>query len=165
MLELNQCQSVFVLWRLAGCRLWLFILRKEALRKSKLRDGQMMTENFKYQENISKMKISQSRTNFQMRSKMLDIKFNYSAKYEKDLWLCDTCCSAIETQSHMVFCPAYASFREGKDLKSDDDLIAYVQNVMKVRTKLNLKKWEIWWPHVVAALASSQVMVEVSPVA
>ena len=51
-------------------------LRKEALSKSKLRDGHMMTEYFKCQEYISKMKISQSRTNFQMRSKMLDIKFN-----------------------------------------------------------------------------------------
>ena len=117
-------------------------LRKVAKSKSKLRDGHIMTENFKCQDyiHISKMKISQSRTNFQMRSKMLDIKFNYSAKYEKDLWLCDSCCSAIETQSHILFCPAYASFREGKDLKSYDDLNAYVQNVMKVRTKLNLKK-------------------------
>ena len=71
---------------------------------------------------------------------MVDAKFNFSAKYEKELWRCDSCLSAIETQSHLMFCPAYASLRVGKDLKNDDHIIDYMQGIMDVRTKLNLRK-------------------------
>ena len=86
------------------------------------------------------MNLSNARLKFNLRSKMLDIKFNYSAKYEKELWLCDSCCSSIETQSHLLFCPAYSTLREGKDLSNDDHLIAYIQSVMQIRTKLKLRK-------------------------
>ena len=71
---------------------------------------------------------------------MLDVKFNFSAKYEKELWKCDSCASAIESQSHVMYCPAYAKLRSGKDLKSDKDLLTYIQQVMDIRTKLKLKK-------------------------
>ena len=88
------------------------------------------------------MNLYDSRLNFQIRSKMLDVKFNFSAKHEHELWECDSCCSSIETQSHLLYCPAYASLREGKDIKNDEHLISYIREVMNVRTKLNLRKWE-----------------------
>ena len=103
--------------------------------KSKLKDGPMMGESY-----ISDLTLHKARMKFQMRSKMVDAKFNFSAKYEKELWRCDSCLSAIETQSHLLFCPAYSSLRIGKDLKNDDHLIDYMQSVMDVRTKLNLRK-------------------------
>ena len=62
---------------------------------------------------------------------MLDTKMNYSAKYEKELWKCDSCRSAVESQSHLLFCLAYASLKEGKSLNDDQDLIDYIQNVYK----------------------------------
>ena len=71
---------------------------------------------------------------------MLDTKMNFSAKYEKELWKCDSGISAIESQSHLLFCPAYAHLREGKSLSDDQDLIEYIQNVLRIRTKLNLRK-------------------------
>ena len=77
---------------------------------------------------------------FQIRSKMVDVKFKFSAKYEKKLWKCDSCLSAIETKSHLLFCPAYSSLRVGTNLKNHDHLIDYMQSVMDVRTKLNLRK-------------------------
>jgi hypothetical protein len=115
-------------------------LKQEISSKSKLKDGPMAKEDFESKEYLAKMTLESSRMNFKLRSKMLDVKFNYSAKHEKELWLCDSCCSSIETQSHLLFCPAYSTLREGKDLLNDDHLIEYVQEVMNVRTKMNLRK-------------------------
>ena len=100
----------------------------------------MSKEDFKIKDYLGKMTLDKSRMNFKMRSKMMDVKFNYSAKHEKELWLCDSCCSSIETQSHLLFCPAYSTLREGKDLLNDDHLIEYVQKVMHIRSKMNLRK-------------------------
>ena len=108
--------------------------------KSKLKDGDMTKESFERKDYLTRMNLTNSRVKFNIRSKMLDIKFNYSAKYERELWLCDSCCSSIETQSHMLFCPAYSTLREGKDLSNDDHLTGYIQNVMQIRTKLKLRK-------------------------
>ena len=115
-------------------------LKEIILVKSKLKDGPMATENFEQKEYLTTMKLPESRVKFQLRSKMLDAKMNYSAQHEKELWKCDSCRSAIESQSHLLFCPAYASLREGKSLKNDEDLIEYIQNVLRIRTKLNLRK-------------------------
>ena len=73
---------------------------------------------------------------------MLDVKYNYShdPKYQKDLWKCDSCESSIETQEHILWCPAYSELRKDKDINNDHDLITYIKNVMKVREKLNLTK-------------------------
>ena len=46
----------------------------------------------------------------------------------------------IETQDHILWCPAYHELREGKSLESDKDLIEYFGKVMKIREKLNLNK-------------------------
>ena len=100
----------------------------------------MKNESFEAKEYLSTMNLYNARTKFRMRSNMIDVKFNFSSKYESELWLCDSCQSSIESQSHLLFCPAYASLREGKDLKNDEHLIKYIQNVMEIRTKLNLRK-------------------------
>ena len=115
-------------------------LKKIIEQKSKLRNGPIIEENFERKDYLSKMNLYDSRLNFQIRSKMLDVKFNFSAKHEHELWECDSCCSSIETQSHLLYCPAYASLREGKDIKNDEHLISYIREVMNVRTKLNLRK-------------------------
>ena len=112
-------------------------LKQNMSPKSKLRDGSAMEETFDRKEYLSTLNLHDSRIKFQLRSKMLDVKFNYSTKHEHELWLCDSCCSSIETQSHLLFCPAYASLREGKNIKNDDHLIEYIKTVMSIRTKLN----------------------------
>ena len=114
--------------------------KRTFVNKSKPKESEMPKERFARKEYITKMNLNNARTKFNLRSKMLDIKFNYSAKYEKELWLCDSCCSSIETQSHLLFCPAYSTLRVGKDLSNDDHLIAYIQSVMHIRTKLRLRK-------------------------
>jgi len=73
---------------------------------------------------------------------MLDVKFNYKndPKYRAKLWVCDSCESAIDTQSHILWCPSYAELREDKSLNNDNDLIEYLINVFKIRDKLKLNK-------------------------
>ena len=115
-------------------------LKSEISRKSKLVDGPMVNESFERQEYISRLSLQKSRNQFKIRSKMLDVKFNYSAKYEHELWRCDSCCSAIETQTHILYCPAYLNLRSGKDLKSDKDLLDYIKKVMEIRISLKLNK-------------------------
>ena len=73
---------------------------------------------------------------------MLDVKFNYKNNpiHSAKLWLCDSCETSIDTQSHILWCPSYAKLREGKDIRSDEDLINYLKSVMKIRDKLKLIK-------------------------
>ena len=88
------------------------------------------------------MTVAEARLNFKLRSQMLDVKFNYShdPSFKRDLWKCDSCESSIESQSHILWCPAYSDLRIGKDIDNDKDLIEYVKIVMSVRQKLNLTK-------------------------
>ena len=54
--------------------------------------------------------------------------------------MCDSCEKAVDTQAHILWCPAYMNLREGKDINSDDDLIEYIGKVMMIREKLNLRR-------------------------
>ena len=55
----------------------------------------------------------------------IDVKWNYKSDPQnmRDLWRCDSCKSNIETQKHILWCPAYVDLRAGKNLKEDKDLI------------------------------------------
>ena len=73
---------------------------------------------------------------------MIDAKFNLKNKtdYKAALWLCDSCESAIENQSHLMWCPAYQHVREGKEMSSDTDLVNYVRKVLQIRQELKLRR-------------------------
>ena len=89
------------------------------------------------------MTVEDARTNFSIRSFMYRAKFNYRSdpKNSDDLWKCSSCMSGhIESQSHILYCEAYSELRAGKDLKSDEDLVQYMKNVLIIREKLNLNK-------------------------
>ena len=93
-------------------------LKDEMKDYSKLRDGPMMHEKFEMQDYVKQMKIEDARVNFSLKSKMYKAKFNYKndPKYSADLWRCSSCMSGhIETQSHILYCDAYADLRADKD--------------------------------------------------
>ena len=73
---------------------------------------------------------------------MIDAKMNFKNKdnYSKELWQCDSCEKSIESQSHLLWCPAYANLRDGKNLRDDKDLIVYIKKVMQVREELMLRR-------------------------
>ena len=104
--------------------------------KSKIEEGWQRRE---YLEN---KKIHEARAMFRFRSKMADCKMNYpnEPRFKKDLWMCDSCRSAIDSQSHVMICPAYKELREGKDINDDGDVANYLAAVLQIRTKLGLRK-------------------------
>ena len=65
------------------------------------------------------MTMKDSQTYFKYRSHMTDVKFNYKhdAKHIEELWRCDSCLSAIDTQSHILWCPTYLTFKIWENLK------------------------------------------------
>ena len=83
---------------------------------------------------ITEMKLREARTLFRVRSSMIPVKMNMKSntKYAQELWKCDDCMS-MDSQSHILWCPAYAPLREGKTLSNDLDLVHYFQAVIKIR--------------------------------
>ena len=102
----------------------------------------MSGEIFETKDYLKNMTLENARTKFKLRTEMLNVKFNYKhmAQNEKTLWQCDSCQTSIETQSHIMWCPAYSELRVGKNVNNDDDLIEYVKKVMKIREKLDIIK-------------------------
>ena len=101
-----------------------------------------MEEHFEKKDFIQNLLAENAREMFKFRSRMFNVKWNYKSdpKYSSDLWKCSSCQSAIETQNHVLFCPAYSTLREGKDVKNDKDLTDYLKQVLKIRDKLNFTK-------------------------
>ena len=104
----------------------------------------MTSEKFEIQQYIKDMMVEDARTNFALRSFMFKgAKFNYRSdpKNSAELWQCGSCMSGyIESQSHILYCEAYADLRIGKNINNDKDLVSYMKNVLIVREKLNLNK-------------------------
>ena len=115
-------------------------LKQKMENLSKLKDK--VDESFQQKEYLNSCNIFESRTMFRARSKMLECKMNFShdPKFSKDLWMCDSCKRAIDTQSHVMICPAYSKLREGKDVNCDEDLVKYLVEVMKIRERMGFRK-------------------------
>ena len=58
-------------------------------------------------------------------------------KNKESLWQC-TGCGNIDSQAHILWCPAYKELREGKSMESDEDVVEYIQKVLDIRDKLDL---------------------------
>ena len=109
----------------------------------KLEKSLLVEETFQRRDYINNMLPPDARTMFKYRSSMTEhVKMNYSSdsKYKADLWKCDSCQVAIDTQQHVLWCPSYSELRVGKDLSSNRDLTEYLRDVLLIREKLNLLK-------------------------
>ena len=102
----------------------------------------MTEERFEKRDYVQKMTMIDAQTWFKYRAHMTEIKYNYKndPKFSKELWKCDSCMSAIETQSHILWCPAYQELRAGQSMDSDADLVNYIKEVLKIREHLNILK-------------------------
>ena len=115
-------------------------LKKEFMTFSKLRGQKNEDENeLSVKDYIKTMTLRNARTFFRIRSNMVDVKMNQksNSNYANDLWKCDYCFS-LDSQSHIMWCPAFSSLREGKNLQNDLDLVSYFQDVMKIRENQSL---------------------------
>ena len=132
---------------------WKTIIKKEAkkqnekLLKKMIEKGSklevMKNESYGKKAYLTEMSFYDARINFSLRARMFDCKMNSmnNPAYKSDLWRCDSCQSCIDSQSHILYCPAYKKLREGKKLSSDEDIVSYYREVLQIRMKLNLNKW------------------------
>ena len=111
-------------------------IKDEFCTYSKLKDHDM-DEVLNLKEYATSMNLRNARTMFRWRSHMVDAKMNKKSdkQYAKDLWKCDYCLS-LDSQSHIIWCPAFASLRVDKNLHDDLDLVQYIQAVMRIRNGL-----------------------------
>ena len=95
---------------------------------------EMKDESFMQSEYLSNLSLEQARIMFRVRTRMIKCKWNHkSSKLNKaTLWKCEEC-GNIDSQSHILNCPAYQDLRAGKDLKSDIDVANYFKEVLKLR--------------------------------
>ena len=96
------------------------------------------TEKFGAKGYIQDKCVEDARTQFRIRTNMIDIKMNFKSdpRNSRELWRCDGCRRTVESQPHILHCPAYKTLREGRDVNVDKDLIKYVQDVLVVREKM-----------------------------
>ena len=102
----------------------------------------MNNEKCELKEYFTKLTVEDARLKFRLRTMMVEAKFNFKNKkeYSNDLWVCDSCSTNIETQSHLLWCPAYQNLRENKSLDNDQDLINYIKKVLEIRDELKLRR-------------------------
>ena len=103
---------------------------------SKLRDGPMRQESFGLQDYLKEMNLTDARTKFRLKSNMTKVKMNMKSdpKFAAELWACSGC-GKLDSQSHIMWCPSFASLREGLDVSNDRDVIHYFQEVFKIRER------------------------------
>ena len=118
------------------------LLKNEIKSKDYKKIKQFLSENFELKEYFKIYNVEDIRLKFRIRTMMVDAKTNFKNKkeYSSDLWLCDSCSSSIETQSHLLWCPAYQNLRENKNLNNDRDLINYIRKVLEIRQDLKLRR-------------------------
>ena len=109
-------------------------IKKEMIGYSKLKEIGASKEGLEVKDYIKKMSLRDSRTMFRIRSSMINVKMNRKSdkKFANDLWKCDYC-KSLDSQSHILWCPAFSPLREGKSLDCDRDLVKYFQEVMRIR--------------------------------
>ena len=111
---------------------------------SKLKSDKFQLEEFSLKSYIIDLNLKMARTNFCVRSLTLPLKMNMKSdkKFAAEMWRCDSCYSSgpapglslcPETTSHVLWCPAYASLREGLSLDRDEDVCKYFQAVLRIR--------------------------------
>ena len=104
------------------------------LNYSKLKEIGKSEESLGIKDYLKNMSLRDSRTMFRIRSFMTNVKMNKKSDktYAEALWKCDFC-KSLDSQSHILWCPAFSPLREGKSLNSDLDLVKYFQEVMRIR--------------------------------
>ena len=102
---------------------------------SALRDEMRKRNSYFFNETLEN-----ARSLFRFRVDLLDAKMNFKGKYKNDSYLCDSCESESDLNTHVLFCPAYISLRQNKSLNCDRHLAIYLQQVLEIRTNLRLNR-------------------------
>ena len=101
--------------------------------------NEMKTEKYGQKEYLEEMDLNKARLFFRIRTRMIKCRMNQSSDRGNSaaLWRCSAC-GYVDSQSHLLHCPAFQELREGKSLDSDLDLVDYFSKVLDMREVLNL---------------------------
>ena len=105
---------------------------------SKLKASKLIDEKFGLKDYFKQMSLVDARTHFRLRCSITNtVKMNQKSnpEYARKLWLCDDC-GNVDSQSHIMWCPSYATLREELDINNDVDVVHYFQRVLKLREEL-----------------------------
>ena len=103
----------------------------------KINLDELKKEKFEIKPYMCKLNLQSARTKFAIRTKMTKtVKLNYKndPSNKNKLWMCDDC-SSVDSQEHILWCPAYGHLRLEKNLEDDRDLTRYFQQVLQLRDK------------------------------
>ena len=89
-----------------------------------------------------KESLNDVRMLFRFRIESIEAKLNFKNKpeYKREKYFCDSCECEIDEHTHVLFCRAFESLREGKSLNSDNDLCEYLRKVLLIRSELRLNR-------------------------
>ena len=115
----------------------------------KISHAEFANQKCKRQEYISTLNIAEARLRFKINAKMtptVQMNFQSDPQFASQFWTCSGCAvgnmakevvGCRDTQQHVLICPGYAEFREGKNLDVDKDLVQYFAKVLKLRQDKN----------------------------
>ena len=131
---------------------WKNVVKKEAKNQNSKLLSDMIKKSSKLEEikdeeycekkYLTEMNMHDARIHFSLRSRMFKCKMNFlnTPQFRAEMWRCDSCQSCIDSQSHILYCPAYQQLREGKTLTSDQYIVTDFKEVLEIRMKLDLNK-------------------------
>ena len=93
-------------------------------------------DDFKVKPYFNSLRVSHARTRFKLNAHMLPtVKMNFPSdrKFKSEIWACSKGCRQLDSQEHILVCPAYENFRSNLDLNSDKGLVAYFKLVLEDR--------------------------------
>ena len=103
----------------------------------KMKNAKVDEEKFERKEYLTSLSLCKARTMFKHKYSMTEhVKMNFKndKTFADNLWQCVECQNQ-DSEIHLLWCPGYATFREGLDLKSDPDLCTYLQKIFTQRCK------------------------------
>ena len=102
-----------------------------------MRDEVEKGNGYFYKESLSSARII-----FRFRAELIEAKMNFKSKqeYRREGYLCDSCETEIDENTHVLFCPAFKELREGKDVNNDRELAEYLKEVLSIRMQLRLNR-------------------------
>ena len=109
--------------------------------KSLSKTEEIKDQDFQRKKYLETDTVEDARLLFRIRTKMVECKGNFQNDpgYKRDKWQCDSCNLEVETQSHVMSCPAYQDIRIGKSLDQDKDLVEYFKEVLIIRNQRDRK--------------------------